>query len=174
MDISKIAVGKTAPEEINVIVEVSKGAGPVKYEMDKDSGALFVDRFIQTSMHYPCNYGFIPHTLSDDGDPADVLIVSDLQVMPGAVVACRPIGVLLMEDESGGDEKILAVPTDKLDPFYKDIKTHTDLPEVLLDRIKNFFENYKALEKGKWVKIEGWAGKDKAVELIKAAIENAK
>lgn len=174
MDISKISAGKNPPKEINVIIEVPMGSQPVKYEFDKDSGAIFVDRFLQTSMFYPCNYGFIPHTLSGDGDPADVLIVGDMPIIPGAVVACRPIGVLMMEDEGGKDEKILAVPTTKLNPLYKDITSYKDLPEILIKRIGHFFERYKDLEVGKWVKVTGWEDREKAETLIEEAVQNAK
>jgi len=174
MDINKISVGKNAPKEVNVIIEVPLGSDPIKYEIDKDSGALVVDRFLHTPMFYPCNYGFIPHTLSDDGDPADVLVVGRLPIQPGAVIAVRPIGVLLMEDESGIDEKILAVPTSKLDPFYDKIENYTDLPQILLDQVAHFFEHYKDLEKNKWVKIQGWKDKEKAEEVILESIEAAK
>ncbi|MDA0782281.1 MAG: inorganic diphosphatase [Rickettsiales bacterium] len=174
MDISKIPVGKKAPEEVNVIIEVPLGADPIKYEMDKESGAIFVDRFLHTAMHYPCNYGFIPHTLSDDGDPADVLVVGRRPVIPGAVMPVRPIGVLLMEDESGMDEKVLAVPASSLHPFYDDVDEYTDLPKVLLDQIAHFFEHYKDLEPNKWVKIIGWKGKKEAHEIINKSIEMEK
>lgn len=170
MDLAKIAVGKNPPHEINVVIEVPLGGDPVKYEMDKESGAVFVDRFLHTSMQYPCNYGFIPHTLSGDGDPADVLVVGTLPVVPGCVLSARPIGVLLMEDESGVDEKILAVPTTKLDPFYANINSYRDLPESFIERISHFFEHYKDLEKGKWVKVLGWEDADKAIELIREAM----
>ncbi len=173
MDLSKLSMGANPPEEINVIIEVPAGADPVKYEFDKESGALFVDRFIQVAMHYPCNYGFIPHTLSDDGDPCDVLVLSDFPVVPGSVIKARPIGVLIMEDESGHDEKILAVPTAKLSPYYAQIKSYKDLPEVVSQRISHFFEHYKALEKNKWVKIKGWEDVDKAKSLISESIERA-
>lgn len=149
------------------------GSNPVKYELDKDSGALFVDRFLTTAMYYPCNYGFIPHTLSGDGDPADVLVVGSLPVVPNAVIKARPIGVLMMEDESGQDEKILAVPVTKLDPFYENIHSYEDLPEIFCKQISHFFEHYKDLEKGKWVKILGWEGKEKAEQLINEASERA-
>lgn len=173
MDISKISLGNNPPKEVNVVIEVSMLSDPIKYEFDKESGAIFVDRFLQTPMHYPCNYGFIPHTLSDDGDPADVLVVGKLPIIPGAVIAVRPIGVLIMEDESGQDEKILAVPTTKLDPFYSDIQSYTDLPSVLIDQIKHFFEHYKDLEKGKWVKVVGWEDRATAESLIEQAIKAA-
>jgi inorganic pyrophosphatase len=171
MNIDQIPVGKHAPHEVNVIVEVPMGAHPVKYELDKDSGALFVDRFIHTAMYYPCNYGFVPHTLSGDGDPADVLVVSTCPVVAGAVIAARPVGVLMMEDDGGADEKIIAVPVSKTHPYYDNVKEYTDLPEVLLNQVKHFFEHYKDLEKGKWVKVTGWQGKDKAIELLQDAVE---
>jgi len=174
MDISKIPVGKNAPEEVNVIIEVPLGSDPIKYEMDKESGAIFVDRFLHTAMHYPCNYGFIPHTLSDDGDPADVLVVGRRPVMPAAVMPVRPIGVLLMEDEAGMDEKILAVPASSLHPFYDNVEEYSDLPQNLLDQISHFFEHYKDLEPNKWVKIIGWKGKKEAQEIINKSIEMEK
>jgi inorganic pyrophosphatase len=173
MDINKIPVGN-APDAVNVIIEVSAGSTPVKYEFDKESGAIFVDRFVHTPMHYPANYGFVPHTLSLDGDPIDVLVLAPESVIPGCVLSSRPIGVLVMEDDGGMDEKILAVPTDKMHLMYKDVKTHTDLPEIVLAQIQHFFEHYKDLEKGKWVKIKGWEGVDRAKELIMEAVERAK
>lgn len=172
MDISKIAVGN-APDSVNVIIEVSAGSDPVKYEIDKESGAVFVDRFIHTPMHYPANYGFIPHTLSDDGDPVDVLVLAPYPVIPGAVIPCRPVGVLLMEDEGGMDEKVLAVPTDKMHLMYKDVQSYEDLPQIVLDEIGHFFEHYKDLEKGKWVKVQGWEGAEKAKALIMEGVERA-
>lgn len=174
MDVSKISVGKNAPSEINVIIEVPAGADPIKYEFDKDAGAIIVDRFLQTAMYYPCNYGFIPHTLSDDGDPADVLVIARNPILPGAVIASRPIGVLLMEDEAGMDEKILAVPVSKLDPFYDNIKDVNDVPEILLQQISHFFEHYKDLEKNKWVKIVGWKDKAHAEKIITQSIDAVK
>ncbi|HYD99248.1 MAG TPA: inorganic diphosphatase [Alphaproteobacteria bacterium] len=166
MDISKIPPGKNPPWDVNVIIEVPIGGDPVKYEMDKESGALYVDRFLHTAMHYPCNYGFIPHTLSGDGDPCDVLAVGRRPIIPGAVLRCRPIGVLYMEDEGGLDEKILAVPVDKLHPFYSDVKSYEDLPPILTEQIAHFFAHYKDLEKNKWVKIKGWGGPDAAAQAI--------
>ena len=166
MNIEKIGSGKNSPEEVNVIIEVPMGSDPVKYEFDKDAGAIMVDRFVQTAMFYPCNYGFIPTTLSKDGDPVDVLVIANNPIITGAVIKARPIGVLMMEDESGQDEKILAVPTTKLDPYFSNIKSYKDLPEVLVNRIKHFFENYKALEKGKWVKVEGWEDEEAAKAII--------
>ncbi|WP_017931260.1 inorganic diphosphatase [Robiginitomaculum antarcticum] len=170
MDISKISVGENPPFDINVIIEVPLGGEPIKYEMDKASGAMFVDRFLYTSMRYPCNYGFTPHTLSDDGDPIDVLVVGQRALMPGSVVRARPVGVLLMEDEAGMDEKIVAVPHQKLTKYYDQVQTYRDLPQVLQDRIPHFFAHYKDLEAEKWVKIVGWEGREKAGELIQAAI----
>ena len=174
MHIDKIASGVNVPEDVNVIIEVPMGSEPIKYELDKDSGAIFVDRFLHTAMTYPCNYGFIPHTLSEDGDPTDVLVVGRRPLMPGCVVGARPVGVLLMEDEKGFDEKIIAVPATRLHPFFHEVKEYTDLPEILREQIQHFFEHYKDLEKGKWVKVLGWGDKAKAVELIRAGIENAK
>lgn len=174
MDISKVPVGENPPTDINVIIEVPIGSEPIKYEMDKDSGALFVDRFLHTAMHYPCNYGFIPHTLSGDGDPADVLVVGRRPLMPGCVVAARPIGVLLMQDESGEDEKILAVPQSRLHPYFNDVQSYKDLPTILIQQIAHFFEHYKDLEGGKWVKITGWRDADAAEQLVLDAIGRAK
>ncbi len=171
MNISKISIGENAPWDVNVIIEVPVGTEPVKYEMDKESGALFVDRIMHTSMRYPCNYGFIPHTLADDGDPVDVLIANRTPIMPGAVVRCRPLGVLIMEDEAGMDEKLLMVPVDKLHPFYSGVESYTELPQVFLDQIAHFFQHYKDLEAGKWVKIIGWEGPEKAASLIEEAIK---
>ena len=169
MDISKISIGQNAPDDINVIIEVPLGGEPIKYEIDKTSGAMFVDRYLYTSMRYPCNYGFIPHTLSLDGDPIDVMVVGQRALVPGAVVRARPIGVLLMEDDGGEDEKILAVPHQKLTRF-----TYTDLPETLIDRTTHFFQHYKDLEPNKWVKVRGWEGVEKARELIVESIARAK
>jgi inorganic pyrophosphatase len=170
MNIEKIGAGKKAPEEVNVIIEVPMDSNPVKYEFDKEAGAIMVDRFVQTAMFYPCNYGFIPCTLSKDGDPVDVLVIANYPVIPGAVIKVRPIGVLMMEDESGQDEKILAVPTTKLDPYFADVTSYKDLPEVFVNRIKHFFENYKALEKGKWVKVGGWEDEKSAKAIIQEGI----
>jgi len=173
MDITKIPTGKNAPDEVNVIIEIPIGGEPIKYELDKASGAMFVDRFLHTSMVYPANYGFIPHTLSDDGDPVDVLVVGRRPIIPGAVVAVRPIGAIMMEDESGQDEKIVAVPIDKLHPFYSNVKSYLDLPEIMRDQFAHFFEHYKDLEKNKWVKVSKWVGTEEAKELIRAGITNA-
>jgi inorganic pyrophosphatase len=174
MLLDKITVGKNPPDEVNVIIEVPLGGEPIKYEMDKDSGAMFVDRFLYTATHYPCNYGFIPNTLSDDGDPVDVMVYGSRALVPGAVLGVRPLGVLMMEDEAGMDEKILAVPCSRLTKYYDNIHEHTDLPPILLDRIAHFFEQYKALEPNKWVKVKGWEGVDEAKRLILEGIEKAK
>ena len=170
MDLSKIAAGKKPPHDINVVIEIPVGGVPVKYEVDKDSGALFVDRFIHTAMFYPANYGFIPHTLSEDGDPCDVLVVTPIPVVAGCVIRCRPVGALLMEDESGADEKIIAVPVDKLHPFYSQVKSYEDLPPTLCAQIGHFFEHYKDLEKGKWVKVNKWVGAKEACTLIEEGL----
>jgi inorganic pyrophosphatase len=174
MFIDKISIGKNPPDEVNVIIENPVGGVPVKYEIDKESGAPIVDRFLHVAMQYPGNYGFIPHTLSEDGDPVDVLIVGAIPVVPGAVVAVRPIGVLKMEDEAGGDEKIIAVPIDKLDPEFKDIQNYTDLPESKRKRIEHFFERYKELEPGKWVKLHGWGDAAEAKKMIDEGIDRHK
>lgn len=174
MDVSKIPVGANPPWDVNVIIEVPIGSEPIKYEMDKASGALYVDRFLHTAMHYPCNYGFIPHTLSGDGDPADVLVVGRRPLMPGCVLAVRPVGVLLMEDEAGQDEKILAVPQSRLHPFYNDVKSYKDLPEILTSQIAHFFQHYKDLESKKWVKIIGWKDADDAAKLVEEAVARGK
>lgn len=171
MDVSKISLGENPPFDVNVIIEVPAGTEPVKYELDKDSGALFVDRIMHTAMRYPCNYGFIPHTLADDGDPIDALLANHTPFMPGSVVRCRPLGVLEMDDEAGGDAKLLMVPVDKLYPSYRDVKSYEELPEIFLRQIAHFFEHYKDLESGKWVKVKGWSGVDKAVQLIEESIK---
>jgi inorganic pyrophosphatase len=173
MDLAKIAAGRAPPHDINVIVEIPQGGHPVKYELDKESGAVFVDRFLHTAMFYPGNYGFVPHTLAEDGDPIDVLIVGPVAVVPGAVVRCRPIGALLMEDEAGPDEKIVAVPVDALHPFYTSVRSYEDLPAILCEQIAHFFSHYKDLEKGKWVKVAQWIGATEAAACITAAIERA-
>lgn len=169
MDISKIAA-KNKDSSYNVIIEIPMNDNPIKYEFDKDSGAIMVDRFMQAPMFYPCNYGFIPHSLSLDGDPADVLVISQYPIIPGAVIKVVPVAVLLMEDESGVDEKILAVPTPKLDVTYENVKDINDVSEMLKNRIVHFFENYKKLDKGKWVKVTGWQGASEAVRIIDSAI----
>ncbi len=175
MNIKKISIGKDAPNQVNVIIEVPMNSSdPVKYEMDKDSGAIFVDRFIATPMYYPCNYGFIPHTLSEDGDPIDVLVVSDFPVISGSVIAVKPVGVLIMEDEKGMDEKLIAVPAKKLNSQFEAVESYKELPENLINKIKHFFEHYKDLEKGKWVKVTGFEDAAKAKQLILEAIDRAK
>jgi inorganic pyrophosphatase len=162
MDLSKIAVGVNPPYDLNAVIEIPQGGEPVKYEIDKESGALMVDRFLHTAMFYPANYGFIPNTLADDGDPLDVLVVTPYPVAPGSVIRARPVGILHMTDDGGGDAKVIAVPHDKLSQLYVDVKEYTDLPALLLEQIKHFFENYKDLEKGKWVKIDGWGDAEAA------------
>jgi inorganic pyrophosphatase len=159
------------PDEVNVIIEIPAQADPVKYEVDKDSGAVFVDRFMATCMHYPCNYGYVNNTLSDDGDPVDVLVVTPFPLLTGSVIRCRPVGVLKMTDESGVDAKVIAVPVDKLSTIYRDVKDVNDLPELLLKQIEHFFEHYKDLEAGKWVKIDGWAGIEDAKKEITESVE---
>ncbi|KRE24675.1 inorganic pyrophosphatase [Bosea sp. Root483D1] len=174
MRLDAIAIGKNPPEEVNVVIEVAIGGEPIKYEMDKEAGTLFVDRFLYTPMRYPGNYGFIPHTLSEDGDPCDVLVANTRPLVPGSYIAVRPIGVMMMEDEGGGDEKIIAVPVPKLTKRYENVTNYTDLPQITLDQIQHFFEHYKDLEPGKWVKLTGWGDATKAKQLIVEAIERAK
>jgi len=171
MRIDAIPVGKNPPEDVNVVVEVAIGGEPIKYEMDKAAGTIFVDRFLYTPMRYPGNYGFIPHTLSEDGDPIDVLIANTRPIVPGAYISVRPVGVLKMEDDGGGDEKIIAVPSPKLTQRYANVKTITDLPQITLEQIQHFFEHYKDLEPGKWVKVLGWGDAAEAKALIVAAME---
>jgi inorganic pyrophosphatase len=171
MSLNNVPAGKDLPNDFNVVIEIPMNGDPVKYEVDKESGAIFVDRFMSTAMHYPCNYGYIPQTLSDDGDPVDVLVVTPIPLFPGVVIRCRTIGVLKMNDEAGGDAKLLAVPVDKLSPIYKDVQKPEDLPELTLKQIQHFFEHYKDLEKGKWVKVEGWFGPDEAKAEIMASAE---
>jgi inorganic pyrophosphatase len=172
--IDAISIGKNPPEDVNVIIEVQIGGEPIKYEMDKEAGTLFVDRFLHTAMRYPGNYGFVPHTLSDDGDPIDVLVANTRPIVPGAIINVRPVGVLRMEDDGGGDEKIIAIPSAKLTQRYVDVHNYTDLPKTLLDQIRHFFEHYKDLEPGKWVKVSGWGDVDEAKRLIVESIERAK
>jgi inorganic pyrophosphatase len=174
MLIEKIPAGENPPSDINVIIEVPLGGEPIKYEIDKASGAMFVDRYLYTSMRYPCNYGFIPHTLSEDGDPLDVMVVGNRALVPGAVVRARPVGVLLMEDEKGIDEKIIAVPHKKLTAYYNNIETYEDLPDILVQRIVHFFEHYKDLEPNKWVKIQGCHGVAEAARIIEESITRYK
>jgi inorganic pyrophosphatase len=174
MRIEAIAIGENPPEDINVIIEVPVGGQPIKYEMDKDAGVLVVDRFLYTPMAYPGNYGFVPHTLSDDGDPIDVLVCNTRPLIPGCVINVRPIGVMLMEDNSGQDEKIIAVPTHALTKRYDSVKDYSDMPDITLKQIEHFFEHYKDLEPGKWVKIGGWQNVDVAKKLILEAVDRAK
>ena len=174
MDISRVPAGVSPPDDINVVVEIPQGGVPVKYEFDKASGALMVDRFLHTAMYYPGNYGFVPHTLSGDGDPCDVVVVGQVPVVPGCVIRCRPIGAILMQDEAGPDEKIVAVPVDQLHPFYSGVASYTDLPPILTEQIAHFFQHYKDLEKGKWVTITRWIGPDEAKALIVEGLERAK
>jgi inorganic pyrophosphatase len=172
--IDAISIGRDPPREVNVIVEVPVGGEPIKYEMDKAAGTLVVDRFLYTAMRYPGNYGFVPHTLSDDGDPCDVLVASQRHIVPGAVIAVRPIGVLKMQDEAGGDEKIIAVPVSRLTQRYDKIQAHTDLPEITLKQIEHFFQHYKDLEPGKWVRVLGWGGPEEAKKVITDAIDRVR
>jgi inorganic pyrophosphatase len=174
MRINAISIGKNPPEDINVIIEVAIGGEPIKYEMDKEAGTLVVDRFLYTPMRYPGNYGFVPHTLSDDGDPIDVLVANTRPIVPGAVINVRPVGVLKMQDDGGGDEKIIAVPSAKLTQRYVNTRNYTDMPSITLEQIQHFFEHYKDLEPGKWVKVLGWGDAAEAKRLIMDAIERAK
>ena len=171
MNINEIACGNNPPEDVNVIVEVPIGGEPIKYEIDKNSGALMVDRFLYTPMRYPGNYGFVPHTLSDDGDPIDVLVCNTRPIVPGAVMNCRPIGVLVMEDDGGQDEKIIAVPAESISRRYVTVQESADLPEITRYQIQHFFEHYKDLEPDKWVRIEGWGDSVAARKMIEQAIE---
>ena len=171
MRIDAISIGNNPPEDVNVIIEVPMGGQPIKYELDKDAGTLVVDRFLYTAMSYPGNYGFVPHTLSDDGDPIDVLVANTRGLVPGCVINVRPIGVLIMEDNEGEDEKILAVPSHALTKRYDHVKDYSDLPEITMQQIEHFFEHYKDLEPGKWVRLGGWQGADKAKQMIVDAIE---
>ena len=174
MRIDAIPIGKNPPDDMNVVIEVSVGGEPIKYELDKASGTLWVDRFLYTPMHYPGNYGFVPHTLSDDGDPVDVIVANTRAIVPGAVMNCRPVGVLFMEDESGGDEKILAVPNTKLTLRYEKIRNYTDMPNITIQQIQHFFEHYKDLEPGKWVKVVRWGDVDEAKAKFQEAIDRAR
>ncbi len=174
MRIDAITIGDNPPEDINAIIEVTVGGQPIKYEMDKEAGTLVVDRFLYTPMSYPGNYGFVPHTLSEDGDPIDVLVCNTRPLAPGCVINVRPIGVLIMEDNAGLDEKIMAVPVPALSRRYDGVKDYSDLPDITLQQIEHFFEHYKDLEPGKWVKISDWQGVDTAKRMIVEAIERAK
>lgn len=174
MSLDRVSSGRDVPHDINVIIEIPAHSDPVKYEVDKDSGAMFVDRFMSTAMFYPCNYGYVPHTLSEDGDPVDVLVVTPIPLISGSVIRCRPLGMLKMSDEAGIDAKLIAVPVDKLTTLYKNCKSLDDLPPSLLAQIAHFFEHYKDLEAGKWVKVEGWAGADEAKAEITASVARHK
>ncbi|HUO54157.1 MAG TPA: inorganic diphosphatase [Rhodoblastus sp.] len=174
MRLDAIKIGKNPPEDVNVVIEVPIGGEPIKYEMDKEAGTLFVDRFLYTPMRYPGNYGFIPHTLSDDGDPCDVLVANTRPLIAGSFINVRPIGVLKMEDEGGGDEKIIAVPSPKLTKRYENVQNYTDLPEITRHQFEHFFVHYKDLEPGKWVKFAGWGDADEAKRIILESIERAK
>ena len=173
MRLEALSIGRDPPRDVNVVIEVPIGGEPIKYELDKAAGALVVDRFLHTAMRYPGNYGFIPHTLSGDGDPCDVIVANTRAIVPGAIMSCRIVGVLMMEDEAGGDEKLLAVPSTWLTKRYDAVQTYTDLPEITLQQIEHFFANYKALEPGKWVKILGWGDASKARALVLEGIERA-
>ena len=174
MSLDHVTPGSKVPESFNVIIEISMNGDPIKYEVDKESGAIFVDRFMGTSMHYPCNYGYVPHTIADDGDPVDVLVITPFPLLPGVVVRCRPIGVLKMQDESGGDAKVLAVPVDKVLPIYTHWQKPSDMNDLRLQQIQHFFEHYKDLEPGKWVKVDGWYGPEEARDEIMSGVENYK
>ena len=174
MRVDQIPVGKNSPHDVNVIVEVPVGGEPIKYELDKAAGALVVDRFLYTSMRYPGNYGFIPHTLSEDGDPCDVIIANTRAIVPGAVMSVKVVGALMMHDEAGSDEKILAVPSAKLTKRYEKIENYTDLPEITLHQIEHFFAHYKDLEPNKWVKLDGWRDAAEAQKIVAESVERAK
>jgi len=166
MNLDRVGPGKQAPEHFNVIIEIPMNSDPIKYEVDKKTRAIFVDRFMGTSMHYPCNYGYVPKTIADDGDPVDVLVITPFPLIPGVVVSCRPIGVLKMDDEAGGDAKLLAVPEDRILPIYTHWQKPEDMNPLRLKAIQHFFEHYKDLEAGKWVKVQGWEGPDSAKQEI--------
>jgi inorganic pyrophosphatase len=172
MSLNNVNAGRDVPNDFNVVIEIPMNGDPVKYEVDKESGAIFVDRFMGTAMHYPCNYGYIPNTIADDGDPCDVLVITPFPLIPGVVVRCRVLGVLKMTDEAGGDSKILAVPVEKLLPVYSKLQNVDDVPELTLRQIQHFFEHYKDLEQGKWVKVEGWAGPNEAKQEILDGVKN--
>ena len=174
MSLHNVTPGPRAPDEFNVIIEIPMNADPIKYEIDKETGAMFVDRFMSTAMHYPCNYGYIPQTLSDDGDPVDVLVITPFPLVPSIVVTCRPIGVLMMEDEAGGDAKLLAVPTNKILPMYSHWEKVEDVNPMRLKAIQHFFEHYKDLEPNKWVKVKGWEGPESAKKEITDGMANYK
>jgi len=174
MRIDLIPAGDNPPDELNVLIEVPIGGEPVKYEFDKASGALFVDRILHTPMRYPANYGFVPHTLGEDGDPLDALVITRSPIIAGAVIKVRPVGVLLMEDDKGGDEKLITVPTDATFPYYSEVTGHMDLPQIVTQQIEHFFQHYKDLEPGKWAKLSGWGDAETARRIIVEALERAK
>jgi inorganic pyrophosphatase len=171
MSLDRVPTGRDVPNDVNVVIEIPMNSEPVKYEVDKRSGAIFVDRLLTTPMRYPCNYGYVPHTLGGDGDPLDALVMMPMQLIPGCVINCRPIGMLEMKDEAGADEKLVVVPSNKVSPLYKDVDTVRGLPALVRDQIAHFFEHYKDLEKGKWVKIEGWHGPNDARRQIAEGVE---
>ena len=171
MNLDRVGPGRDIPNDFNVIIEIPMNADPIKYEVDKETGAMFVDRFMSTAMHYPCNYGYVPHTISGDGDPVDVLVLSPVPLITGVVVRCRPVGMLKMSDEAGDDTKVLAVPIDKLSGLYRNITNPRDLPELVLSQIAHFFQHYKDLEPGKWVKVTGWVGPEEAKAEIMAGVD---
>lgn len=173
MGFDQVKAGRDVPDDINVIIEIPARAAPIKFEVEKESGAIFVDRFLGTSMSYPMDYGYVPHTIAGDGDPVDVLVVAPFPLQPGVVIRCRPVGALKMEDESGVDTKVVAVPVSKLTPLYDNVKSLDDLPQLLLAQTKHFFEHYKDLEPGKWVKVTGWATLEEARQEIIDGIKNA-
>jgi len=174
MSLNLVPAGRDLPNDFNVVIEIPMNADPIKYEVDKESGAIFVDRFMGTAMHYPCNYGYVPHTIADDGDPVDVLVITPFPLLAGVVVRCRPVGVLKMQDESGGDAKVLAVPVDKVLPIYTHWQKPADMNSLRLQQIQHFFEHYKDLEPGKWVKVEGCFGPDYARAEIMTGVDNYK
>jgi inorganic pyrophosphatase len=173
MSLNNVKPGSKAPDQFNVIIEIPANADPIKYEVDKETGAIFVDRFMGTAMHYPVNYGYVPQTIAEDGDPVDVLVITPFALQPGVVVPCRPLGILHMDDEAGGDGKILAVPTEKILPMYANIQSLDDVPELLRKQIQHFFEHYKDLEKGKWVKVTGWGDIEAAKNEVVSGIARA-
>lgn len=171
MNLDRVTAGKNPPEDVNVIVEIPIHGPPVKYELDKETGAMFVDRFLNTSMHYPCNYGYIPKTLAKDGDPVDVIVMTPMPIIHGAVIRCRPIGILKMTDEAGDDSKIMAVPLDSVSKFNRNVNSYKDVQEALLNQITHFFEHYKDLEPNKWVKVDGWYETEDAKQEILASMQ---
>ncbi|MCU7944545.1 MAG: inorganic diphosphatase [Candidatus Thiodiazotropha sp. (ex Cardiolucina cf. quadrata)] len=171
MNLDRVSSGKNIPDEINVIIEIPSNADPVKYEVDKETGAMFVDRILRTAMHYPANYGYIPHTLSDDGDPCDVMVPTAFPLIPGSVIRCRPVAVLKMTDESGDDAKVIAVPADDVSSRWRHVKSADDMPEELMERIAHFFEHYKDLDEGKWVRVKGWEGAEAAKDEVSNSVQ---